>query len=426
LEYNEVTPHDRREASFAVATNKAGKGDRLLSAMAGALLAASLPAAALAVPADAVVGGDPFRICADPSNLPFSSQSNNPPGLYVELGQEMASALGRPVSAVWYQSYFGKRTIRETLLAGKCDAYIGLPGSKDFMGPKLIFSKPFLHIGYALVSTEGRPIASLADLKGKRVAVQLGTSPQLLLADHDEIQAVTFLEPEAAMKALAAGEVDAAIVWGPSAGYLNKTVYRDSYTVQPVSGNGMQWPVSVGFARANSDLKDKIDHIIDASADKIATLADKYGFPQAEPVSLTDAPMVENSASDAKVVLAAADQAQKLEPTEPTAAPAAAVPAAPGAAAGDPKTIAEGREIFNGTCSHCHGPDAVIGQRKIDLRLLSQRYADKMDEVFHTTVTHGRPDKGMPNWTGVFSEDDFSKILAYLHSVQTPSGDTGH
>jgi mono/diheme cytochrome c family protein len=49
-----------------------------------------------------------------------------------------------------------------------------------------------------------------------------------------------------------------------------------------------------------------------------------------------------------------------------------------------------------------------------------------MDEVFHTTVTHGRPDKGMPNWTGVFSEEDFSKILIFLHSVQITSDDSGH
>ncbi len=396
--------HDRREASFAVATNKAGKGDRLLSAVAAALLGASLPAAALAVPADATVGGDPFRICADPSNLPFSSQSNDPPGLYIELGQDMASALGRPVSAVWYQSYFGKRTIRETLLAGKCDAYIGLPDSKDFMGPKLIFSKPFLNIGYALVSAKARPAASLADLKGKRVAVQLGTSPQLLLADHDEIRAVTLLDPEAAMKALAAGEADAAIVWGPSAGYLNKTLYQDAYSVQPVSGKGMQWPVSVGFARSNGDLRDKIDDIIDASADKIGELVAKYGFPQAAPVSLTDPPAASHSAVEPKVVLAASEQ-----PASDAQKPASGEAAAAAPAAADPATIAAGREIFDGTCSHCHGPDAVVGQRKIDLRLLQQRYGDKMDEVFHYTVTHGRPDKGMPNWSGVFSEEDFSK-----------------
>ena len=419
-----MTPHDRMEASYAFATGKAGKSNRFLSALASALLVAGLPAAALAVPAGAAVGGEPLNLCADPSNLPFSSQSSASPGLYNELGQEIARALGRLLNTVWSQSYFGKHTIRETLLAGKCEAYIGLPDSKDFMGPKLIFSKPFLSIGYALVLAKGSPTASLADLKGKRVAVQFGTSPQILLADHDEIQAVTFLDPESAMKALAADKADAAIIWGPSAGYLNKTFYHEAYTVQPVSGKGMQWPVSVGFARSHGDLRDKIDLIIDSSADKITALVAKYGFPQAEPVSLTDPPEASQSAADPKVILAATDQPASDAQKPPSPAPDATAPAPaatpPAAAAGDPATIAAGREIFNGTCSHCHGPDAVVGQRKIDLRLLNQRYSEKMDEVFHYTVTHGRPDKGMPNWTGVFSEEDFSKILAFLHSIQTP------
>jgi mono/diheme cytochrome c family protein len=82
--------------------------------------------------------------------------------------------------------------------------------------------------------------------------------------------------------------------------------------------------------------------------------------------------------------------------------------------------VKEGHEIFNGTCSHCHGPDAVQSVRKIDLRLLHHRYGDDMEETYHTTVTHGRPSKGMPNWSGVFSEDDFKKIFAFLKTVQTP------
>jgi mono/diheme cytochrome c family protein len=36
------------------------------------------------------------------------------------------------------------------------------------------------------------------------------------------------------------------------------------------------------------------------------------------------------------------------------------------------------------------------------------------------TVTHGRVRKGMPNWSGVFSDEEFRKILAFLTSVQDP------
>ena len=30
-----------------------------------------------------------------------------------------------------------------------------------------------------------------------------------------------------------------------------------------------------------------------------------------------------------------------------------------------------------------------------------------------------RPDKGMPIWKGVFSEENYNKVLALLHRVQT-------
>jgi len=79
----------------------------------------------------------------------------------------------------------------------------------------------------------------------------------------------------------------------------------------------------------------------------------------------------------------------------------------------------EGRDIFNSTCSHCHGKDAIQKeeQRK-NLRLLQHKYGEKMDDVFIYTVTHGRTSKGMPNWSGIISNEDFIKIRAFLHSIQ--------
>lgn len=41
-----------------------------------------------------------------------------------------------------------------------------------------------------------------------------------------------------------------------------------------------------------------------------------------------------------------------------------------------------------------------------------------MDQVFLTTVTHGRLAKGMPNWSGILTDAQFHDILAFLHSVQ--------
>jgi mono/diheme cytochrome c family protein len=42
-----------------------------------------------------------------------------------------------------------------------------------------------------------------------------------------------------------------------------------------------------------------------------------------------------------------------------------------------------------------------------------------MADVFYTTVTHGRPDKGMPTWGGVIDDETLWKIFTFLQSVQT-------
>jgi polar amino acid transport system substrate-binding protein len=86
----------------------------------------------------------------------------------------------------------------------------------------------------------------------------------------------------------------------------------------------------------------------------------------------------------------------------------------------DADPAAAGHKIFNDNCSHCHGPDAVQGERRRDLRLLHHRYGEKADHVFMTTVAQGRMAKGMPNWSGILTADQFQKVLAFLHSVQEP------
>jgi len=77
-----------------------------------------------------------------------------------------------------------------------------------------------------------------------------------------------------------------------------------------------------------------------------------------------------------------------------------------------------GHSLFNDNCEHCHGPDAVEGIEERNLRHLALRYGSKMDQVFTYTVTHGRPSKGMPNWSGILTPAQFRDILAYLRSIQ--------
>lgn len=342
----------------------------------------------------------PLRLCADPTNLPFSSDDPARPGLYLEIGQALAQKLTRPVTYTWYKSYFGKRTVRETLLSKQCDAMIGLPLVDDFMGPAVIFSKSIAHEGYALVSSKDRQLTGIDDLKGLRVAVQYQTTPQNLLALRDEIQKVTVLSPDEGMRKLDQGEADVAFVWAPVAGWLNKTAYGDKYRVVPTEGEGLLWPTAIGFAKAGASLRDEVDAALPSLREEIDRLFVKYGVPNDAPIKFG-----QSGASGSAVAVAA------VEPKMVGQAIAAN-------ADGDKAPLAAGQELFNGTCGHCHGPNAVQSERKIDLRLLKKRYGDEMEATFWKTVFDGRPSKGMPAWKEVFTEDQLRNVYVYLQSVQ--------
>ncbi len=303
--------------------------------------------------------------------------------------------------------YFGKRTIRTTLLAGRCDGFVGLPDDPAFMGPRLIFSRPVLRLGYALVVPRDLAVASLSDLKGRRVAVQFASPPQSLLANRADVQTLTALSPQEAMADLADGKADAAFVWGPSAGWINKTALGDAYKVVPVQGDHMQWNAAIGFPRGQTALRDQVNRVLDGLGRLDQCPEAKVWRSRCRAAS----PCRHRRESGA----GHRDCRERWGGSRYTGA----APAASDAAAGSGE-IAAGHKLFNDNCAHCHGPDAVQGERRRNLRLLLHRYEGEMDQTFMITVTHGRVNKGMPNWSGILSDEQFHAILAFLHSVQEP------
>jgi ABC-type amino acid transport substrate-binding protein/mono/diheme cytochrome c family protein len=401
--------------------NHSGNGNHRRRTIAG--LAAWAVACAL-IPAGHADEAKPFRLCADPTNLPFSSDSPSQPGFYVEIGQALGQAVGQSVTYDWYKSYFGKRTVRVTLLGKQCDAMIGLPRSEDFMGPAVIFSNTFAREGYALVTAKDRVVGGVDDLKGKRVAVQFESAPQNLLAMRDDIQKVTVLSPEEGMKALDEGKADIAFIWGPVAGWLNKTVYQDRYRIETTEGDSLSWEAAIGFAKTSTELRDRVNAVLPQLERTIADLAVKYGLPAGQPVRFGAAEAVVKQASSQPAPI-------QMPPgtttgTGPIVVQVANVSASETKgddAAANPEEVSNGKEIFNGTCAHCHGPDAIQSERKIDLRLLHHRYGEDMRTKFWTTVHEGRPAKGMPSWKEVFTDDQFESIYSFLLTVQVESND---
>jgi polar amino acid transport system substrate-binding protein len=353
-------------------------------------LAAALAAGALWAPA---AGAEPLRVCADPDNLPFSKAEGPEKGLYVEVIELVARKLDRPVEYVWWYTHNQRRMLRNTINKNTCDVVAALPS--DYRARTVLKSKPFLEVGYALVAAPGFAFKGLDDLKGKRIGVQFGSTPQVVLATMGGFQTTTYREGDELFAALAKGEIDVAFLWGPSAGYDNARRHAGRWAVTPVAGHDLSGSVSIAIAREQEELAKQIDAVLPGLKSQIEKLADKYAFPRAKPVDLSYAAAPERTSA----VRVPAQWTTRVQAT----------------AGADPKA---GRVKFNDACSHCHGADGFSPVRERDLRRLKSRYDDKWEEVARTTIANGRVDKGMPTWKDILKDQEMKEVMAFLNTIQ--------
>lgn len=390
---------------------------RSLKALA---FAAALAAGAFVVPA---VGAEPLRVCADPDNLPFSKAEGPERGMYVELAELVGKQLNQPVEYTWYYTQMQRRALRNTIMQDACDAVFALPAGTDYKARGLKKSQPFLQVGYAIVAAPAFTFKSLDDLKPQRLAVLFGSTPQLVLAALDGFKTTTYRSAEEALGALAKGEVDAAFLWGPVAGYENKNRWASRWRVTPVAGHNFSGAVAVAVRTGRDALSESIDRALAALQPQIAALADKYGFPREAPVNLAAARDMATNArrvSSAWVVSVAETPPPKpAKAANPVKGTKAAEPAVPvvAAAALSEEAVA-GRKQFNNHCSHCHGTDGFSAVRERDVRFLKSRYSDKWQETAATTIRNGRTDAGMPAWKDSLKDADVQHIVSYFGSIQ--------
>ena len=396
---------------------------------------------------------EPLRVCADPDNLPFSKSDGDERGLYVELAEMVAKRLGSPVEYVWWLSFNQRKALRNTILEDGCDAYFALPFDADYKTRGLLRTQAFLDVSYAVVAPPTFKFAALPDLKGKRIAVQFSSTPQIILSTRDGYEMTTFRTASETLDALAKGEVDAAFIWGPIAGYENKRRFQSRWSVTPVSGNSLAGQVAVAVPRGKDALLADINRALVELRPEIAALADKYGFPRATPVDTARAvpPLGSRFAATptirlARVVyveppaalLAQADPQPALKAkskskghvtsatnaTNATKAPspvettAAAVPVVAAAEPVLSDAAKAGRIRFNDQCSHCHSVDGASPLPERNLRRVKARYDAKWREVAMTTIKNGRPDAGMPPWKDALSDADIEKLISFIETIQ--------
>jgi mxaJ protein len=238
-----------------------------------------------------------LRVCADPNNLPFSNQRRE--GFENKLVELIAADLGANVEYVWRAQRRG--VVRDGLNGGECDIIPGVATALEMLAT----TRPYYRSSYMFVTrADARlDIASLDDerLRHLKVGVQLvgddgsNTPPAhalarrgiisnvrgyMLYGDYEEAN-----PPARIVEAVAAGEIDVALVWGPLAGWTAKSS-PVPLALAPVTPwlDGPQWPmvfdVSIGLRRSDRKLRSEIDTVLASRRADIGAVLAGYGVPQ--------------------------------------------------------------------------------------------------------------------------------------------------
>ena len=263
-------------------------GAALLALLISGLVSAYRPA-----------GQHELRVCADPNNLPFSNEKQQ--GFENRIAELLARDLDAKLSYVWWAQHRG--FVRNTINQNQCDVLIGVPSSFERTRPTI----PYYRSTYVFVTRRDRhlKIASFDDpqLRRLRVGVQLigddgtNTPPAHALANRGIITNVKgysvysdYREPNPPARiidAVANGDIDVAVAWGPMAGYFarREPVALDVAAVTPqidLPFLPFVFDISMGVRRGNDTLREDLNSIIRRRRTEIDRILSDYGVPRVD------------------------------------------------------------------------------------------------------------------------------------------------
>jgi putative heme-binding domain-containing protein len=85
---------------------------------------------------------------------------------------------------------------------------------------------------------------------------------------------------------------------------------------------------------------------------------------------------------------------------------------------GNAPAIDHGREIYNQTCTTCHGPDGAAGEMGPALGAPARRYAQGSDTQIFEAIKNGIPGTQMPPFGTQLGDDDIWKVAAYIRGLR--------
>jgi mxaJ protein len=237
-----------------------------------------------------------LRVCADPNNMPFSNRQRE--GFENRLADMLAADMKVRVRYVWWAQRRG--FFRTALNAGECDVVPGVATSVE----RAWTTSPYYRSTYVFVTRRDRHISvqTFDDpaLRSLRIGVQTvgddyaNTPPVAALARRGlGAQLVGYSivgdyssanPPARIIDAVARGDVDIAVVWGPLAGYFatRARVKLDLVPVEPQIDTPFLpfvFDISMGVRRGDTTLHRAIDQVLQRRKREIRALLADYGVP---------------------------------------------------------------------------------------------------------------------------------------------------
>ena len=254
----------------------------------------------LLILAQSAIAQSELRVCADPDNLPFSNRKQE--GFENKIATLLADKLHAKLRYTWQRQRNG--FIRQTLGAERCDLVMGVPHDYERVLP----TEPYYWSGYVFVTARNRhlDITSFDDPLLKQLKIGLhgfgndgsNSPPASALALRgitDNIVGYSLWGNGSAknpqgkiIDAVAKGEIDVAIVWGPIAGYYAKPYgQRLEIALAPhdpkLSDIPFDYEISMGVRKQDQAFAAKLDGILEQQHQKIHDILTAYHVPLIEP-----------------------------------------------------------------------------------------------------------------------------------------------
>jgi quinoprotein dehydrogenase-associated probable ABC transporter substrate-binding protein len=229
-----------------------------------------------------------LRVCADPRNLPFSNEKGE--GIENKLAELFADKLQKKLDYVFFPQATG--FVRMTLGAHRCDVIMGFPQGDDLVQG----TNPYYRTSYALVAKAGsglEDVDTLEDpkLKGKHVGIVAGTPPATnmaiagLMGDAKPYPLMIDTRYDNSAQAmiddLAAGKIDAGVLWGPMAGYyaMKAGSLHVTALVKETTGPKLVYRIGMGVRAADQNWKRQLNKLIQENQGEINKILLDFGVP---------------------------------------------------------------------------------------------------------------------------------------------------